>query len=315
MGFHPDPEVPISLSTAVAEPRDRPHYDTLLGTLVRYRRTYLNYPAVIFRILTNRFPIHARLRTGGVIELSDHAQTYNYSIYACLGWSVDPKSQSVMIPGDSGRPPLVFSGALSDGDLKEVYGEEEYGSLDVYGRTVIDIGSSIGDSAIYFALRGAREVIGLEPFPTTHSHAVENVKRNGLSSRVKILRAACQAYDGHIQLNEHLVGTVGLSATESPGEHLTEALSLKSIVDRFKVHSGVLKVDCEGDEYDIFDSVDNETLRAFDQIMIEYHFGLRRLVDKLLSAGFLVRYTRPRRTRNPSSGKVLQQGLINAAIG
>ena len=300
------------MPTAIVEPRDPPHYDTLLGTLARYKRAYLNYPAVVFHILTRRFPIKARLRNGDEVELSDHTQAYNSSVYILQGWSVNPQSDAVVIPAHSGRPPLVFLGAFHDGDLKEVFVEEEYSFLDVHDRTVIDIGASIGDSAIYFALRGAREVIGLEPFPKTYSYAVENVKRNSLSSRVKILRAACQASDGHIQLNEHLMGTGGLSATENPGGHFTEALSLQSIVNRFNVHSGVLKVDCEGDEYAIFDSVDNETLRAFDQIMIEYHFGLKQLVDRLLSAGFLVRYTKPRRTRDHNNGKILHQGLIRA---
>ena len=312
MDFPPDSVGFPSLSTATVEPRDPPHYDTLLGTLARYKSAYLNYAAVVSHILTRRFPFKARLRNGDEVELSDHAQAYNCSVYTLLGWSVDPQSDTVVIPAHSGRPPLVFLGAFHDGALKEVYVEEEYTFLDVHDRTVIDIGASIGDSAIYFALRGAREVIGLEPFPKTYSYAVENVKRNSLSSRVKILRAACQTSDGHIQLNEHLMGTGGLSATENPGGHFTEALSLQSIVNRFNVHSGVLKVDCEGDEYAIFDSVDNETLRAFDQIMIEYHFGLKQLVDRLLSAGFLVRYTKPRRTRDHNNGKILHQGLIRA---
>jgi hypothetical protein len=40
--------------------------------------------------------------------------------------------------------------------IKEQFIEEQYEPVDVKGRDVLDIGASIGDSAIYFALNGAK---------------------------------------------------------------------------------------------------------------------------------------------------------------
>jgi len=35
---------------------------------------------------------------------------------------------------------------------------------------------NIGDSAIYFALNGAKRIIGLEPYPYAFSYAEKNIK-------------------------------------------------------------------------------------------------------------------------------------------
>jgi GT2 family glycosyltransferase len=59
---------------------------------------------------------------------------------------------------------------LMDSDSRK-----EYSFLNVVNRDVIDIGMNIGDSTIYFALNGARRVIGLEPYPYAFSYAKINV--------------------------------------------------------------------------------------------------------------------------------------------
>jgi len=48
--------------------------------------------------------------------------------------------------------------------------------LDVKGKVVIDVGAYIGDSAIYFALKGARKVIALESHPGTFAEMLDNIK-------------------------------------------------------------------------------------------------------------------------------------------
>jgi hypothetical protein len=40
-----------------------------------------------------------------------------------------------------------------------------YGAIDVKDKIIVDLGSFIGDTPIYFALKGAKSVIALEPHP------------------------------------------------------------------------------------------------------------------------------------------------------
>jgi len=58
------------------------------------------------------------------------------------------------------------------------------------GRDVIDVGASVGDSALYFVLNGARKVIAIEPLPNVAKCAEENLKLNGVTDEVKLINAA-----------------------------------------------------------------------------------------------------------------------------
>lgn len=60
------------------------------------------------------------------------------------------------------------------------------------------------------------------------------------------------------------------------------------IVQERNIKDAVLKLDVDGFEYEIFRSASNETLRHFDLIFIEYHFGVQDLEGKLVNAGFSV---------------------------
>ena len=82
----------------------------------------------------------------------------------------------------------------------------------------------------------------------------------------------------------------------------TKIYSLKQIIEKFNIpkHS-VLKVDCEGCEYDLLLNSSKNTLDYFDRIQIEYHYGYKNLVKKLKNSGFKVSYTWPRYSRNYES--------------
>jgi ribosomal protein L11 methylase PrmA len=67
---------------------------------------------------------------------------------------------------------IKLYGAKNNGDAYiDVFLKQEYQFLPVKDRTVIDIGANVGDSSIYFALRGADKVIALEPLPTSYKMA------------------------------------------------------------------------------------------------------------------------------------------------
>jgi Methyltransferase FkbM domain len=56
----------------------------------------------------------------------------------------------------------------------------------------------------------------------------------------------------------------------------------------------ILKTDCEGCEYEVILSADEQTLQKFDLVMIEYHYGYKNLKQKLERSGFKVSVTRPK---------------------
>ena len=56
----------------------------------------------------------------------------------------------------------------------------------------------------------------------------------------------------------------------------------------------VMKIDCEGCEYEIILSANEKVLQKFSYIMIEYHYGYKNLKEKLKKSGFKVSITRPK---------------------
>jgi FkbM family methyltransferase len=172
-----------------------------------------------------------------------------------------------------------------------------YSQLPVEGKTVIDIGANIADSSIYFALRGAHKVIGIEPFPRNYRLARKNIIQNKLSDQIVVILAACAATDGEVEIDPTYQSTIGstLRDIEFKNGDKVPLLTLRSIVNRHKSGADdplILKMDCEGCEYDTILSADETTLQDFSYIIIEYHYGYKNLEEKLKKNGFSVSRTR-----------------------
>jgi hypothetical protein len=55
----------------------------------------------------------------------------------------------------------------------------------------------------------------------------------------------------------------------------------------------VLKLDCEGCEYELILDTPDMILEKFESIFIEYHMGYDKLKEKLESCKFVVKTTKP----------------------
>ncbi|MGC9113371.1 FkbM family methyltransferase [Acidilobus sp.] len=162
--------------------------------------------------------------------------------------------------------------------------------LNVEGRSVLDVGAFVGDSAIYFALRGARRVVAVEPSPWAFQAAKKNVEVNGLSDRVTLLNCAVGRDEGKIlRLTEEEID-VGFSAerADSSGGHEVPTCTLDSLIERHGPFE-VLKMDCEGCEYGSIPY--SRRLGGLREVLIEYHDGYEPLAKKLMEEGFEVMYS------------------------
>ncbi|MDE1869308.1 MAG: FkbM family methyltransferase [Candidatus Micrarchaeota archaeon] len=193
--------------------------------------------------------------------------------------------------------------------IVDQFAKEEYKSLSVKGRDVLDVGASIGDSSMYFALNGARHVYAFEPYPHPFSVARKNISANRLSAKITVINEGL-GKPGFVRL-AHEENTVGMPVTESKSGKRTRINSLKDIADRYDLKDAALKIDCEGCEYPIILDADENTLRRFSSIMIEYHYGYANLASKLKSAGFSVEQTKPRLMPGPN-GWWMHMGMITA---
>ena len=201
------------------------------------------------------------------------------------------------------------------GLINENFIEGQYKWLDAKGKDVVDVGANIGDSAIYFALKGAKHVYAFEPYPYSYNIAKRNIRLNHLEDKITLLNEGC-GERGFVTIKEDYENTGGTDLKKFKEGKKIKMENLDEIVKRFNLKHAALKVDCEGCEYDLILNASNEALKAFDQIIMEYHYGYRNLVNRLRQAGFKVKYSLPKYSHNIEAGDSnMHFGLIYAKNG
>lgn len=153
-----------------------------------------------------------------------------------------------------------------------IFNYGEYEVLDAKGKTIVDIGAFVGDSACYFALKGARKVIAIEPHPEAYEEMVENVKLNGLEDVIIPVNAGLGSRPSRTCIKDYINIESSSRMYYGPcGDGSVPIITLSDIINKFKIDSdAVLKMDCEGCEYDIILN-DYEHVKYFRELIFEYH--------------------------------------------
>jgi FkbM family methyltransferase len=273
-----------------------------------YYELYRNYLDVVTCIVKKKYPIQAILRNGYHVTLHDDEETGALTrfLYMAknLGNSVEfdineDKLTFLSLPYWNNDSKVTLYGSINNGDAVGVFFENIYGNLPVAGKTVIDVGANIADSSIYFALRGAKKVIGLEPFPKNYEMAKRNVESNNLSDKITLMLAGCAASQGFVTISpyDNDKSWVGSSVKNSSEGFKVPLLTLEDILKQNNLQNGglnILKMDCEGCEYESILSATRDTIRSFSYIQIEYHDGYKDLKSKLEENGFIVSASKPK---------------------
>ena len=184
---------------------------------------------------------------------------------------------------------LTLEGPDSLGLAYDVFFGQEYAHLPVCGKTVVDVGANIGDTAIYFCMQGASRVIAFEPYPYSFRLAKKNIRKNGFQRRVQLLEAAVGAKNSRIRLDGASKSFGGSQVAPSKNGKWVKVANLGGVLAKIRGQDAVLKLDCEGAEYSIILPAQTRELRRFSHIILEFHYGHANLAEKLKSAGFDVR--------------------------
>jgi FkbM family methyltransferase len=163
--------------------------------------------------------------------------------------------------------------------IYEAFFEEAYRLLDVNNKTVLDVGASIGDTAIYFASKGALRVYAYEPNKEIFSYLLENVKINNMEDKVVPLNIAIASKQGKMcLLPETWSGRSHVSREKDEHGYWVDA-------ELLPLNADILKMDCEGCEYDVLLNMSPGSMR-FQEIMLEFHGDCRALIRTMLQEGY-----------------------------
>jgi hypothetical protein len=130
---------------------------------------------------------------------------------------------------------------------KKTFGGE-YEHFSVEGKTVLDIGASIGDTAIYFIEKGAKRVIAYESDWFVYMRGLRELNKKGYIK------------NGSVKMVHKFVKDLDAIAAEN------------------NLHNAVLKMDIEGGEYACMERATPGAFKdAFEEVMMEYHHGPDKL--------------------------------------
>lgn len=187
--------------------------------------------------------------------------------------------------------------------INEVFVEEEYNFKTSDKIILIDIGTNIGIASLYFStLPNVNKIYCFEPVLDTYKQAKFNFSMNENTSKVieftnvglgKDTRDETFIFDKQVKGNTGIRGQMSSSYSNNSNSISIDvkiknaADEIQRIIDSNPDSKIVIKMDCEGAEYEIFETLTSSLISAISIFMIEWHDkGSSSIENKLLENGF-----------------------------
>ena len=150
------------------------------------------------------------------------------------------------------------------------------------GDVVVDVGFNFGVFSLGALYKGASKIYGFEP----NKDIYEKLKKYPNQDKVQIFNYAVSNKYDTVQFNEGY-NTLGSSITFTGGDtkktYDVEVIDLYDFLIKNDITKiDFLKIDCEGEEYNIFQSIPDEFLGKINKIHVEFHNNLNNEVKQLI---------------------------------
>lgn len=158
---------------------------------------------------------------------------------------------------------------LEPGTYIEVFELNSYGinAEEIAGSVVVDVGANLGMFSLYCAELGAKKILAVEAQPVIFNTGLLHYIR-GYETIVPINYAVMEHSGKTVNIVNHHVG----SKVGEIGDPVTSVSLQKLLNDHFIVDNDmVLKLDCEGSEFNIIMTAKCDFMRRFKSIHIELH--------------------------------------------
>jgi len=159
------------------------------------------------------------------------------------------------------------------GTIAVVFVRREYGLMEGF-RTIIDIGGNMGSFSVYAAQRcPSAKIYCYEPDPRNFECLSQNLKLNGLENRVVPNQCAVASTSGKRSMAGSLSPLHSLVQSDATARgQLVECTTLADILKTQNLREvDLLKMNCEGAEYEILENCAPEVLARIRNIRLEYH--------------------------------------------
>ncbi len=181
------------------------------------------------------------------------------------------------------------------GVLNEVWERDDYEleGRDLTGKIVVDIGGYIGDSALRFAALGATVHV-FEPFRAALEAMQRNIAMSGtIGNQIQVHHVAVSTADARVAIHyDASKGSLARVDAEGRGpdqDIITTIDAGPYLSDAGITRCDILKMDCEGGEYDLIEKGDLLDILRPTEILLEYHRGSDALEADLGRRGYSLR--------------------------
>jgi FkbM family methyltransferase len=182
--------------------------------------------------------------------------------------------------------------------IKEVFIEKDYNLFSNEKLIIFDIGMNVGISTLFFALnKNVTKIYSFEPVVPTHNQAIYNLELNpSLSNKIQtfnyglgsLTRTEKVLYNSQAKGNCGIRLDLSLVINKDNAQEID--IDIKNIGDvipnllaKHPDQKKVLKIDCEGAEYEILEKLDELNLLAdIDILLIEWHDKGAKVLEKIL---------------------------------
>jgi FkbM family methyltransferase len=202
-------------------------------------------------------------------------------------WILNEKRQIIKLPNDMR---FYLCGFDSDIMAETFIYDIHFVDFDLRDKIIIEGGAYIGDTALYYADKGAI-VYSFEPDKTNYNAFIKNLKLNQkLAKRITASNLAL-GKEGVVEFPENFWGG-GSTFSSTKKTQKIQSVSLSTILKRHNIKKPyLLHLDIKGGEFEIIKSRD---LSLFDRCRIEYttnyegkYIGnVDKLINELKKKGF-----------------------------
>jgi FkbM family methyltransferase len=204
-------------------------------------------------------------------------------------WKVDQASNTIETPQKikfymEGFEARIFAETF----LQDIH----FVDFDLRGKTVVEAGAFLGDTALYYASKGAM-VYSFEPDLKSYELAKKNIFLNpDLSGNISLSNCAI-GKDGEIDFPVDDATRSSASVySHSPRFRKVKSLSLRTIIEEHNIdHPYLLHLDIKGEEFTI---IKENAITNFDRVRMEYSSYLRskKIDERSLNLDMLLRTLR-----------------------
>ena len=171
----------------------------------------------------------------------------------------------------------------------DIFTQKLYSKLSVKNKIVLDIGGNVGDSSLLYSALGAKKIIMIEPQPKFFEYAKENLQLNNEFVNIELINAGLSNSKGYFSINYEDSGKSFQFKEDQKNGVKIPKLTLEEILSNYNSSNFVLKLDCEGCEYDVLLNSSDQILNKFDAILLEFHSGFKNISYRLQNLGFSIK--------------------------